>query len=85
MGFFKKVGKKIHRIKKVGNKASHKIAVGLKRSGGALKKFGQATTAAGTIFGQPELIALGGSMYGVGHGLKRGGKGLEKTRRKHLE
>ncbi len=73
---FKKVGKQLKKAK-TWKKAFTK-------SGRILENSGYATTALGTATGQPEIVAVGGSMIGIGKVYKGVGQGIKLAQGKKI-
>lgn len=65
MSFFKKVGQKYGKTKKVGSRLVNKAKLGLKKGGNVVSMVGAYT-------GQPEIVSLG-------EGLSRTGRTIEKN------
>lgn len=76
----KKLGKKFHNARKVGNKIAHRVAVGMKKGGGIVSNVGQVLTTASALTGQPEGVALGEALMGVGGVATLTGSSVEKLR-----
>lgn len=73
---FKKVGKQLKKAK------TWKKA--FKKSGRILENSGYATTAVGTATGQPEIVAVGGSMIGIGKVYKGVAQGIKLAQGKKI-
>mgnify|MGYP003137902868 CR=1 FL=1 len=85
MGFLKKLGKKFNHGKKLGQKLTGSVGKLGKKAGRATENVGKLAILAGGATGQPELVALGGSMVAGGKVAQKGGQIFRDTSKGRLE
>lgn len=81
---FKKIGRKFHNVRRIGNKVAHGVAMGLKKGGNLAVTGSKVIEVIGMATAQPEIVAGAEALKGVGKTAKLGGSALEKTRRGNL-
>lgn len=78
---FKKLGHKLRKVKKLGNKVVHHTAVGARKMGGVATKAGEVMSAVGMASGQPELVSVGKQFEETGQKVRQVARGVEKIRK----
>ena len=76
----KRLGKKFSNARKTGNKFSKRFAVGMKKGGGILTDVGTVVAGGSALLGQPEGVALGEALMGIGGIASLTGSSVEKLR-----
>lgn len=86
MGFFKKIGHKLHKAKKFANRRIHQGATFAMKAGRVASSAGKTmqvvggiATTAGMVTGNPQLMAGGAALQGTGMAFETGGRALRQT------
>lgn len=85
MGFLKKLGKKLHKGKKLGQKLTGDIGKLGKKSGRVMENVGKAGVLIGMATGQPEIVAGAEGLMAGGQAISRGGQVFRDTSKGKLE